>query len=153
MTTHKRESTSSAIVLLTVIVVVAAIVGLLIAFSVDDNKSEDAPPAGFSLPLVVMQGVWTAEEGGSKFVATIKDDTISMELGDDNFSMLYWYGSFDGSEQSTGTTITSELLNSDRLVMSQATEKDFLLDGDKKLWFTFEVQSMGVKQRVGLERA
>jgi hypothetical protein len=159
-----RKAGLNLLFLLGVIAICAAGLATAIYFLTSEDKSlaqdgsrtvtdrttlpETPPAAGIELPLVQLDGTWTAERNGSKFVATVKDDTIDIQFGDNLSSMTYWYGTFKMAEEQ-GASIDSKLID-DRVVMSRAKSKSFQLKDDA-LWFEFK--AMGMTTKVGLIRA
>jgi hypothetical protein len=113
------------------------------------TTQDRAPDAGMELPLVKLDGTWSVERNGTRFVATVANGTINIDIvTSDDTSMTYWNGTFETSE-SNGETITSTVVNPDLFVLSNATEKDFLV-GENTL--SFEFQGMGIKSTVVLNR-
>lgn len=154
-----RRRKITAVVLTVVAALVAAILALVIAVTHDADGgsdrydttpvAEEAPGAGFDLPLVQMQGTWSAEANGTKFLATIKNKKITIEMGDDVTTAIYWYGTFPETE-SHDATFNSDKVETNKIVLSGATSKVFTLEGDI---LSFEFEAMGVKKQIGMQRA
>jgi len=146
--------------------VVAALVGLGVALVVTNDKPDNsgtrsvvtsvnetpAVPAaedpGLELPLVQLDGEWTAEENGSRIVATVQNGLITMVMQNEGSQMTYWHGTFKTAE-SPGATILSTLVEINEIVMSSATEKNFVV-GENSL--SFELTAMGMTTTVVLNR-
>jgi hypothetical protein len=103
--------------------------------------NNEPPNAGVELPMVDLLGEWSAENNGTKFVAKIESNTIDIKLVvADGTSMTYWVGSFKTVE-APGTTITSNLVETNDLVLSNATSKDFVVQQDT-IKFDFKMRGM-----------
>jgi hypothetical protein len=159
-TSHANRGITSNLVfiLLAVVAAIGLAVGGYALFNADTDNNlkggpapmENAKPvdAGVDLPLVQLDGTWAAERNGSKFLATVADNKITIEFGSDGTSMVYYYGTFKSAEEK-GTVITSTALDTDKLVMSGAKQKAFTVE-QNVIWFDFE--AMGMKTKVGLTR-
>lgn len=152
MSGKSNRSRNFAILLAGLIVTCLGIFFVVQTTAGDDpaiHSPEQPTGVGLNLPLVQMNGVWTAEAGSSKFVATVKNQTITIELGNDDTAMTYWYGTFVDQE-ARGATITSDLIETNEVILSQARSKDFVLKGTL---LEFEFKAMGMTKKVRLSRA
>lgn len=141
-----RNTGRNVFFILAVLVVCAAVVVAVVSLLMpEDDPSEDV---SLSLPLVELTGTWTSETGVSRFTATVENNEINIELGDESASMLYWYGTFKESE-SPGAVIVSEKLETDKVVLSGADAKDFTIENDTII---FEFEAMGAKKKVVMTR-
>lgn len=102
---------------------------------------DQAPNAGVELPMVNLDGHWSVENNGTRFIATVVDNTINIDIVTNNMSMTYWNGTFKTTE-AKGETITSKIADPKLRVLSKAKEKEFIV-GDNTL--SFEFQGMGIK--------
>lgn len=112
------------------------------------QTNETIPDIGLELPMVQLDGEWMAENNGTRFVATVSNQIINIQLVSDGVSMTYWNGTF-GISESPGTTVTSSVVDINKMVLSAATSKDFVV-GDHTL--SFEFQGMGIKATVVMIR-
>jgi hypothetical protein len=101
------------------------------------------PNVGLELPLVPLTGKWVAESNGTQFIATVDNSNITIDIVNDGVSVTYWNGTFSTSE-SPGATITSNVIDPDRMVLSNAVSKDFGVQKDQ-VTFDFTVMSMTKK--------
>lgn len=114
------------------------------------NAVGENPPPGIELPVAVdLNGNWMVNDEGRVFTAEITSETITITLSKGNTSVLYWYGSFDPTIP-VGQIVVSDKLESDKMIVSRADSKDFLV-GDNRLSFEFTV--MGVTKKLELQRA
>jgi hypothetical protein len=108
-----------------------------------------APPAEINLPLVQLEGSWRAEYNGTVFVAKVASEIIEIDLQSaDGSTMKYWYGTFKSSE-SAGQSVTSNIVDTQEIVLSQAKSKVFAVE---KHSLSFEFKAMGVTKVVELKR-
>lgn len=143
-----RGITSNVVfTVLIIVAVISAAAALIFNLTYGDNSSKNAQ-VGIELPMVQLDGTWAADENGTRFLATVKDEKISIDMGDDASTMLYWYGTFKHVE-SPGADITSTKLKTDKLVLSGADAKDFTVENDT---ITFEFEAMGAKKKVVMTR-
>lgn len=146
-------------------VVVASVFGVLATFIVKTMTPVSEPTApppsfnqthtpapsviGFGLPLVDLNGLWEYKKNESRFVALVKDNKISIDMENGQTSMRYWMGTFKGSE-TAGAMITSEALDGDVAVMSQAEAKNFYIT---ETAITFGFTAMGKTVSIEMTRS
>lgn len=107
--------------------------------------------AGVDLPIVQLDGSWasTPDVNDSQYFATVSNGQIEIKMANDDLSMLYWVGTFESSA-SAGETVASNKVEVDKMVLSGADAKDFVV-GEDAITFTFE--AMGMQRTVALHRA
>jgi hypothetical protein len=144
--------------------IIALIVVLMISFvaiavlssmvSSDDSSSrssaatQESTETNVGLSLINLEGQWTADNNGSKFVADVANSNISIKLVNGNTSAVYWNGTF-ASAESAGATIVSDKVETGKLVLSRATSKSFIVKADT---LSFEFEAMGMTTTVALKR-
>lgn len=155
MRSYSNKGAGLNIIFMAAIVIIAAVVGLVIAgvtVGKDDNvqsqSNERVVETGPQLPVASLEGTWSAERNGSQFVATVTPKNIQIKFVADKTSMIYWNGSFE-TPQSPVATIPSKKVEINKLVMSQATSKNFTYDNGK---LSFEFEAMGMTTVVELQR-
>lgn len=112
------------------------------------NTPQNETIADLELPLVNLTGKWAAENTNYSFVAEVTADRIKIHLlTSPEQGMLYWDGTFKGSE-SPGNTITSDR-DKDAVMLSGSDTKDFSVEDDK-ISFTFQI--LGTDTKVNLTR-
>lgn len=78
----------------------------LFATACSSNEAQSAAPVK---QTVQAEGVWTYEENGMKFVATVKANTLEIHWHPDSTtSGLYWKGDFPATELNDGDVISSK---------------------------------------------
>lgn len=143
-----------------VFTILAILAGLLLALlamglAVPEGSPTVVAPgevgSGLDLPLVTLDGNWAShpEQSGSKFVATVNNDKITMHMSNGKVDMTYWNGTFQSSA-TPGDSILSNKLEIDHVVLSGADNKTFYV-GNNTL--TFEFTAMGSTRSVTLNRA
>lgn len=104
---------------------------------------------GLPVAAVDLNGEWTAENNGSQFQAHIMNNVITIELVSRGTTMTYWNGTFETSV-SPGSTIVSDKLESDKMILSGADSKNFVAQPDG---LSFDFQALGMTKTVVLTRA
>ncbi len=144
--------------------IIAIVLGLFLMAALTGCGGPDAPSANsVSTPasapasapeetsMINLDGTWKGGDPDFMFVATIKNDTISMQIDMGDTKALYWQGTFV-SEVEEGTVITSaadtEALNASLLGSTEKT-KEFITGSDV---ITFDFGAMGVTKTVNLEK-
>jgi hypothetical protein len=151
--------------LIAVLTVVIALVVLVTVVRMATTP-RDTPPKGMSVapvvsdptpsPDLVMDGTWkSAETAGSSFVATVKNNTITVIWKmPDTSEGLYWVGDFP-SKIISGAASTGVISNADQaqlaksVVGSQSEYKEFTYEGDV---LSFDFTAMGVTKKVELKK-
>lgn len=130
-----------------------------IGSSSNDSSVSENPPAAQSTPTEVgplpemeqpmpnLDGEWSATAHGTRFVATVGNNVITIVMNRDNTSVMYWNGSF---EQTGGDMVASNKIETDSIVLSGAAAKTFTVGVDK---LSFEFRAMGMTEVVVLTRA
>lgn len=145
--------------------IIAIVLGLFLMAALTGCGGPDAPSANsVSTPtsapasapeeptMLNLDGTWKGGDPDFLFVATIKNDTITMDIQmGDNTKALYWQGTFV-SEPGDGETVVSnadkEALNSSLLGSTEDT-KEFVTGAGT---ITFDFGMMGVTKTVNLEK-
>lgn len=143
-------------------VIVSAVVALFLVVIPSDSQDPTvawdpsvvvtAPSAGVELPLPEkpdLNGTWTAEDNGTIFTAEIINNSVTITMSKADTSMVYWYGWFDPTAVD-GETVASNRLDYDKVVMSGAESKNFVV-GDNTI--SFEITAMGMTKNVVMNRA
>lgn len=141
---------------LTSLTVVGVIVLLLALSSPSVSTIEyhpgqtETPNAQVDIPMQSLNGTWTADSGdGAIMTATVQNDTIEILMENEGVSMIYWMGTFVDSADD-GEVVTSDKIEVDKAVMSQAISKEFIV-GDGVM--SFELKAMGMTRMVVLNHA
>lgn len=114
------------------------------------GETNAVPLAGLELPLTHLEGQWSANENGTKFVATVVGNDIKIDMnGDGGVSALYWHGTFQTAESPGNTIVSTKTEGHDEIVLAQKNTKDFVV-GENKIEFQFE--AMGFKTKVVMTR-
>lgn len=113
--------------------------------TVNVTASSEAPKA------TDLSGKWQSEEkAGSKFVGTVKDGKIHIEMVVAEGYTGLWYGTFDYLQPGQKKIMSKAIEDESHFVLSNAKEKEFLYQG-KSLIFNFEV--MGTRTAIEMKRA
>lgn len=113
-----------------------------------NTSVEPAPAPRIELPMVNLDGEWSAENNGSKFVAMVTDSNIEIRFVADDTSMIYWNGTFQ-TEAAPNETILSTKVDNGKMVLSKADSKNFVVGTDS---LSFEFEAMGVIKTVAMTR-
>lgn len=140
-----------AFVLATIVTVVLVVSPRNVTSGAPGETSTAAVPlAGLELPLTHLEGQWSADENGTKFIATVVGNDIKIEMNsDDGVSALYWHGTFQTAESPGNTIVSTKTENHDEIVISQSTTKNFTVGSD---WIKFKFSAMGFSKDVELRR-
>ena len=115
-----------------------------------ETSTTAVPLAGLELPLTNLEGQWSANESGTKFVATVVGNDIKIDMnGDEGVSALYWHGTFQTAESPGSVIVSTKTENHDEIVISQSQTKDFTI-GSESIKFKFS--AMGFSKEVELRR-
>lgn len=116
---------------------------------------ETSAPAGPQLPVeppvqINHDGNWLVDSGnGAVMTAVISSGTIEITLENEGSSMLYWVGTFDAAAP-FGTTVSSEIVEVPKAVLSNATQKDFTINENGTIGF--DLTAMGMTKKLELHR-
>jgi hypothetical protein len=95
-----------------------------------------------------LTGIWESDNPEAKFVATITNDAIDIDLQTSSGTLAYWSGSFGKPEGSTNK-IKSNPDPGRRITWSNAATKEFLyLDGT----LAFDYMAPGITSSIVLHR-
>jgi hypothetical protein len=150
-----RRNTPLIIGVLIALVMVFGAIALVSTMISSNNSSDTAPnvkgthATSVALPMIELDGEWTAEINDLRFDATVRDDSIAIRLVNGPSSMLYWNGTFK-TQGSNGDTIVSDKVETNDMIMSQADSKEFVVGFNT---LSFEFKAMGVTTNVVLNNA
>lgn len=100
---------------------------------------------------VDLTGEWRSVEGSKgKMIATIKDNTIHVEMVDTQSFIGLWYGTFDILQSGQKEMISKAIDDPKHFVLSSAKTKAFLYQNDS---LVFDYSVMGVRTTVEMKRA
>lgn len=142
------------------LLVIAALIALGLVLAQNNgvgNESQSAPQTasaqdiGLQLPLekeIDPNGLWLAERGGVKIVATVNNDIVKMTLTSRNVTMIYWCGTL--TLPAGEDTVTSERVDPGKAMLSSADSKKFTFTENT---MSFEMTVMGNVETVTLARS
>jgi len=138
------------------IVVLALIAFVLVGVGIYFTTNHDASASTTTSKPVQLVGTWIQTSGMSNvtMTATITDNNISIEMGANNETGLYWVGTFDTSPRYERQFVITSVGDTDamrsKLLASLDSTKDFTYkDGD----LSFHFSIMGVSSVVHLKRS
>lgn len=143
----KKTTSNALVVSLTAVVLLGITLAawLLLSPTAGNYSPDPLSPTATSATVPNLDGDWSETTNGIVLIATIKSDTILIQLKNEGTTITYWKGTFI-SNAKPGQQVAS-IKDATTAIFNSSDTKIFTIDGNT---ISFEMSAMGVTKTVVL---